>query len=479
MELGDRLTREKTLSRPLFTITAPRLDLVRGNVPQSVTLDPGHKKHASGRYRAVRDFVLRKERHEFGNDKQKQDYRDAWRTLEMEQRVISCLTARLSAAITAIPLQLAPLTGQIYNAINELNAALERHSRKAADLFRIVEALLLEALPEGVEQHLKRDSSPVVFLSDLPMEWTLVEEWPLCLTRPVSRIPLGLTRWDVFTSALETQVSVDIAKPERVLVLDLIGERDVIRRYSDAFAQTSTAIGQPYTYVSPSTAEEVAKILTETQAEIVVVDAHGHYDRGKDELRVGVKDQVVPIDELLPDSRVPPVWILSACHTSVTGALTGCFVRKLISRGAVSVIASLNRIDAWTASIFVGRLLTELYSPMIAGQHTRLDTVFFATQYTTALLYDPLLPLFRKAGSDAMLRKSLGMVMGEFLSWVHGKELDIRRYRYEIAVFLKDTLEKYGLAEELEAYARAGALIPETLLFTAFGAPGRVQIARS
>jgi len=355
---------------------------------------------------------------------------------------------------------------------------LEHHSKKVADLFRTVEALLLKALPEGVEQHLKKDPSPVVFLSDLPMEWTLVDEWPLCLTRPVSRIPLGLTRWDVFTAVLETRVTIDVAKPERVLVLDLIGERDVIRRYSDAFAETSTAIGQRYTYASPSTAEEFAKILTDTQAEIVVVDAHGQYDRGKDELRIGFKDRVVPIDDLLPNLRVPPVWILSACHASVTGALNGCFVRKLISRGAVCVIASLNRVDAWTASMFVGRLLTELYSPMIPGQHTSLDTVYFATQYTTAMLYDPLLPLFRKVERDATLRKTLGMVMGDFLKWVHGRELDIRRYRYEIGVFLNDTLEKYGLAKQLEENAKTGVLIPETLLFTAFGAPGRVEIGR-
>jgi CHAT domain-containing protein len=425
-----------------------------------------------------RDFVLHEERHEFRSDKQKQDYANAWRTLEMEQRVISCLTARLSVALTTIPLQLAPLTGKIHNAISALNAALEHNSRKIADLFRTVEALLLEVLPEGVEQYLKKDSTPVVFLSDLPMEWTLVEEWPLCLTRPVSRIPLGLTRWDVFTAVLETRVRIDVGKPERVLVLDLLGERDVIRRYSDAFAETSTAIGQRYTYASPGKAEELAKILTDAKADIVVVDAHGRYDRRKDELSIEVKDQLVPIDDLLPDSRVSPVWILSACHTSVTGALTGCFVRKLISRGAVCVIASLNRVNAWTASMFVGRLLTELYSPVIPDQHTSLDTAFFATQYTTALLYDPLLPLFRKAERDATLRKILGIVMGDFLKWVHGKELDIRRYRYEIAVFLNDTLEKYGLAKQLEENAKTGVLIPETLLFTAFGAPGRVEIER-
>lgn len=290
------------------------------------------------------------------------------------------------------------------------------------------------------------------------------------------KISLGLLNWDVFTAALETPSVINITTPEKVLVLDLIGERDVIRGYSDAFADVSTALGRRYTYSSPSTAAELAEVIARTQPEIVVLDAHGQYDRRKDELFIKIKDASASVNDFIPDIRVPPVWILSACHTSVAGAMMGCFVRKLISRGAVCVVASLNPIDAWTASMFVGRLLTEAYRPAVRNQHGSFASVFFTTQYTTALLHDPLLPLFRKAESDSTLRKTMGMVMGDFFKWVDGKELDVRRYRHEIAEFLYELLHKYGLAKQQEENAKAGLLIPETLLFTAFGAPGRVAV---
>jgi hypothetical protein len=55
----------------------------------------------------------------------------------------------------------------------------------------------------------------------------------------------------------------------------------------------------------------------------------------------------IPLDELIPFTRVPPLWILSACDTSVTGAMRGCFVRKLLSLGAVCVVATLAQVNAF------------------------------------------------------------------------------------------------------------------------------------
>jgi hypothetical protein len=67
--------------------------------------------------------------------------------------------------------------------------------------------------------------------------------------------------------------------------------------------------------------------------DIVVIDAHGSYERRTELLRIELPEGAVPIDDLIPPRRVPPLWILSACDTSVTGAMRGCFVRKLWQGG--------------------------------------------------------------------------------------------------------------------------------------------------
>ena len=474
--LGRRLTSEEPLAHPLFAIGAPRLDLLRGKAPSRLRLDPAHKRFAKFWLRAVHDFVGGRETKYFSTVAEKEAYSSARETLLLEQRLISCQTAWLAAVSGCIPIQLRPVPGRIYNELRDLNTALENNSRKIRSLFQSVELLLSAVLPPALIDQLTQGNSPVTFFSDLPLEWTLTDEWPVCLTRPVSRIPMGLSHWDTLAAALESPVCIDASRPDRVLVLDLIQADDPVRMHSDAFAAASNRSGQRYTYSSPPTADEFKEVITKVNPHIVVLDTHGSYDRKRDRVELLVGGAPTDIDSLIPDGRVPPLWILSACHTSVTGAIEGSMVRALLARGGVCVVATLNRVDAFAASMFVGRLLTEVYSPVRVGQHPTFAHAFFAAQYTTALLYDPLLPIFRIAEKAPAVKQALGRVLSDFFSWSNGREINVRTYRYEIAYVVGELLLRHGLQRYQLGAMQAQNMRPETLLFTAFGVPGHIDI---
>lgn len=59
-----------------------------------------------------------------------------------------------------------------------------------------------------------------------------------------------------------------------------------------------------------------------------------------------------------------------------------------------------------------------------------------------------------------------------------GRELDIRRYRYEIAWFMGEAILRHGLQQTQIGHLASGITRPETLLFSVFGAPGRVELKR-
>jgi CHAT domain len=473
LELGRRMT--NTSLENLF-ITAPvvRVDLVRGRVPKSVKPNPKYKLMAKSGIQAVTDFIKKAERNDLGAIQDKQAYDQARATLLLEQRFLACQTAFLASRSGSVPLQLRPLPGEIYSKLRDLNQALEVNSRKSSRLFREVERGLGNLLPSAVQDSLRKGDSSIIFFSDLPFEWAMVDEWPLCLTRPVSRIPIGMTHWDVLSAIIEEPVVIDTRMPERVLVLDLIGKDDPIRYYSDLFASVSSALEQNYTYAHPADATEFRKLIEQLEPTIVVLDTHGRYDRPKDEIWISLPKGQTSVDQLLSDVRVPPVWILSACDASVTGAMRGCFVRQLLARGAVCVIASLARVDAFTASVFVGRLLTDIFNPIQRGSHQSLERVFFFAQLMTALLYDPLLPLIRKFEKDASLKQQLGRVLGDYLSWVAQTSLDARQFRYAAAWTLGETMARHGLTKMYMNAQLAGNVRPETLLFSAFGVPSHV-----
>ncbi len=102
--------------------------------------------------------------------------------------------------------------------------------------------------------------------------------------------------------------------------------------------------------------------------------------------------------------------------------------------------------------------------------------VFFDTQVSTAVLYDPLLPLMRKAMRRQSLKLPVGRVLGEFYAWARSVRLGPREFRVAAALMLNQSLERYGLAAQQAAYYQSGQVRPDTLLFTAFGAPGRIEL---
>jgi hypothetical protein len=473
LELGRHVT-ETRLENLLVTAPAVHLDLVRGLVPEGIKPNPNYRLMSKPGIQAVTDFIEQVERSEFGSAEGKQAYDQARATLLLEQRFLACQTAFLASRSGSVPLQLRPLPGKLYNKIRDLNQALEVNSRKSSTLFRDVERELSSLLPSAVRDLLGRGDSTVIFFSDLPFEWALIDEWPLCMTRPVSRIPLGINRWDVLSAILEYPVVINTREPERVLVLDLIAKHDPIRHYSDSFAAVSDALAQKYTYAKPADAAEFRKIIEQIKPDIVVLDTHGKYDRKKDEIWIDLPNEKASVDLLLPNVRVPPVWILSACDTSVTGAMRGCFVRQLLAKGAVCVIASLARVDAFTGSVFVGRLLTDIFNPVQVGRNRSLDQVIFFTQLTTALLYDPLLPLIRKLEKDASLRQQIGHILSDYFAWATQTSLDARQFRHAAAWTLGESMARHGLTNVYINAQTAGNVRPETLLFSAFGVPSHI-----
>jgi len=126
--------------------------------------------------------------------------------------------------------------------------------------------------------------------------------------------------------------------------------------------------------------------------------------------------------------------------------------------------------------MFVGRLLTEIFNPSKPSLYDNFHEVFFSIQYTTALLYDPLLPFFRLAEQEPEVRKRLALMLSDFFAWTQGRELDIRRYRYEIAWFMGEAILRHGLQQAQIGHLASGIARPETLLFSVFGVPGCVGL---
>jgi hypothetical protein len=441
-----------------------------------MTPDLATGKHRRLAANAVADFIRGQERKEFSAPDAEDVYLTSQHTILQEQRLLACQGTWLSSIDGRVPLQLRPFRGDVPNALKDFLNALDHDSKKVSDLFRMLELTLAASLPDSIVNHVLKQASSVTLCSDYPFEWTLIDDRPLCLYRPTARIPLSMNSWYNLSAALIKPYRLTARTPGKVLVLDLIEKSDRIRSYSDAFIRTSANIGNRFAVASPKSAQEARQLIEQLSPEIVVIDSHAQYDRAKDAVSVRIDGQWREFSELLPKPPTPPVWIVSACETAQSEALRGCVVRSLLSRGAYAVVATLTRVDAFIASMLVGRLLTDVYQPLPHTKDRSLLDIFFNTQLTTALVYDPLLPLVHKAETDTQIGRQLNYMLRELIQWFSGRPVDPKTYHEEVSTKLTELLLKYNLYNLHRNLDEAGHVRPETLMFSIYGFPDLVTI---
>lgn len=122
-----------------------------------------------------------------------------------------------------------------------------------------------------------------------------------------------------------------------------------LKKYDDAYENFNVKYYEAYSVT------DIKRIIDElTDTEILYISAHGFYDRGANcsGIYVGEERWMGDIE------RIPPVVILSACHTSPRGS--GCvnIADLLLRAGALTVLSTFIPIRADKNTIIMTRLFT-------------------------------------------------------------------------------------------------------------------------
>ena len=96
-------------------------------------------------------------------------------------------------------------------------------------------------------------------------------------------------------------------------------------------------------------------IKCNTDADILYISAHGHYDKRSNCAGIMVGDEFWMADQNI---RVPPLVILSACHTSPRGIGAVNIADMFIRNGAIAVLSTFIPVNAQRNMIIMTRLFT-------------------------------------------------------------------------------------------------------------------------
>lgn len=303
---------------------------------------------------------------------------------------------------------------------------------------------------------------------------------PLAALLPIAYRPINpLTR--AFQLEFAPDHSIDFSGGMRVLVVECIPDTDpvgVVSRKAWAFAArelTDPTRSVLVDIVDASDKTEVAYALASHRPDVVILSAHGVHDSDANMAGLAIGDEVSMGDDLGP---MPPVVILSACHSGPRGAGPVAVADLLLRAGARAVLSTLVPVGVHHNSTFMTRLLVYM-SESIGGAepHTTLMDLWHRVQ-TNSVVMDILY------GNPKLLEWGHSDFNGtspivEFMSGRSSGRLRPWHLYQDAEAVLLDIAEERGEKSAVEGWLRAPGYVPESMMYTIVGDPSAIRFQAS
>lgn len=254
---------------------------------------------------------------------------------------------------------------------SSINADLSHLQRTFPNKKSVVEKIakvgkrLAELLvPEQLQSLLVKRNSQLVFITDLPMEWLRVGNYPLCLTHDVCRIPEfnvnSLMNNYVHNKRLNFVIRPDIVK--RTLIIHCASESDMnMHHYFKIYHGMQATLG--FTSIICSSVKEISQAVKDHQPDLLIFDCHGDFDEGdlSSFLIIDDKNDVLLTGEDIIKHQIgAPLVFISACSTMPNYGYVKFLSDAFFQAGAFAVTATFLPIQMKDAAALVIRMLYQL-----------------------------------------------------------------------------------------------------------------------
>jgi len=231
-------------------------------------------------------------------------------------------------------------------------------------ILNIGELMRERLVDEQFRQVLRKRNGQLVFISDLPMEWLKIGEYPLCLTHDICRLPEfnfgSLINNFVNNQRLNFRIRPDILKKTLVIHCASDDEPDM----HDLFVVIDSL--KPFLKfesVVCRTVEEISAAVRQYQPDLLIFDCHGDFDEKTLSSYLVVDDKhdvLLTGDDIIKHKISAPLVFISACSTMPNYGYVKFLSDAFFQAGAFSVTATFLPIKMLDASVLIIRLLNNL-----------------------------------------------------------------------------------------------------------------------
>ncbi|MFD6029200.1 CHAT domain-containing protein [Cellulosimicrobium funkei] len=318
---------------------------------------------------------------------------------------------------------------------------------------------------------------------------TVFSNFPIGLLRPpgirsplAALVPITYRPINPMQRALQAQLApdsvVDFSAGVKVLIVEAIGEGDPVGQLSrKAWEFTRSYLadrdrGMSVVMEEALTIDALNRALAKHRPDVLVLSAHGFHSPENNLAGVLIgNERTIGLDI----RNVPPLVVLSACHTGPRGDGVVSIVDMLLAEGAVAVISTLVPVRVDHNSTFTMRLLLYMLQAAIGNEpevsfsevwhRVQVNTVVFDIAHGNAKFWlwcnsevDGSTPL-----SEFMTREASGSIR------VHALYEDAEAALLRIA-------ERRGVRSKVAAWIKSTSYLPESMMYTLNGYPERIRL---
>jgi len=430
---------------------------------------------------AADDFLVYIRRDELRSDKDFQQLEALLFFRNLENAYLSTVLALYAVSYHQPVLRTPQLASGLFGMLRSLRATHTGGNRHAfiRDLRKFGRALLA-ALPLQVRDFLNSTRTySVKFISDLPLEWLVIDDVPLMFRHTLSRLPLtpGNALF-AHANACREDLQLGPEEAQRVLVCNCLSPNDPLFRYPQVFSRALEKMGLHHSYVEPARVEQYAASICEHKPYILVHWGHGSYDRAQDRGYLHIRGERTEIWNLR-GSAVPPIVLLAACETAAIAETHNNPANGWLALGARSVLATYFPVEADLTNV----LFTRIFANLLEAVHGKQQLHSWAVIISKTLILNRYLDFFY-GFVDWRARRGLSPVPGEALLeytflWNQERGSLAEGYRH-CPELLARALDRFSseLGDSFREYLQREPTVPHTMFFAHLGAPDTILIRK-
>lgn len=376
----------------------------------------------------------------------------------------------------------AALVGREVNpeAFNLLRA-LEEHwaaKPKPQTIWRILGRIGTEVRKsfDPIDLFLMKHASSLSVFADFPLGLVSLDPRlaPLCCMTPIAYRPITpLTRALQFE--LQSLGITPLWGELRVLMVECIPKSDPVGKLSrigwELALKNLEGPNVKVTRIEPTNVAEINSELKKIPYDVLIISAHGHYDRQRNTAGILIGENISLGTEL---GHVPDLVILSSCSVAPRGIGSVNITDLLLRQGAKAVLGTLVPVDVRRNATLMVRFLLYIRETMEGRfPESTLDRiwhhVFTSNAINDVVSSNPSLHEWahQRVGKsspivDFMAEKSTGRIRKAFI------------YEDTVTV-LREIAQAVGIEEKFDAWM-AGGIIPESLFYVFVGSPNQIAV---